>query len=886
MADFFGGNAAGSMPPQPLAPMVIPADAISALSAAQRKYVADMIAMGYMNPDGTMTAKGAAGAGGMTLPGMGVGMNPAGSNIAQGVAGVADYAAGLDQYGGAGVPNSGGIVDSNNNGIDDRDEAEAPDGNPPWSGTDSGGTVNWATDENGDGVPDAPPETPVSNTVPRPINQQSGTYGQANADAWANALANQMPLGWNSAIQTGVGAPIDMGGYGGGYGGGSGGDYSLPGGAGGGFSLPPISTPAVPDLSGIGTTIGGTGAGTGAGGFTFPDFQNPLTSGTGTSGATGSTGSTGTNLSGYGTTPGTPTGTNANSQLVGDLANSYQTQTDAANAANMSRYDQGLNALLDRMNRAGMAINNLTSEGYADIGRGYERARAQADQDLINRGLANTTVRSGVMRGLTTDEIAAGNRYWDDQARQNLNEDWRQTAAITDWIGGRNDVAPSTGDLANLAQGVGAAGPATGTSSTPSATTTPATSGTTTTNQIPAGGFAAPGTTPPAASTSPATSNMGGAVTRSVAPPPAAASTAGADLTGYGAADTGTRARTAAAPATASAPDMNQLVQDFAKMATGKAQAAINSFVNQQSARNSGASLWDGTTAQMGPQSNVNPNLAALYGDPNWTPPTNPNIVPVKNNWGPVDGVQGYRDTSIMPAGATDQSTNATLPTEQPFMGGGDTNNGLTGADANYAPGMLSGGSRALRASGTQENDAMMVPQQQAINGGGNANNGMSGTDLNYAPGMAGGGQSVMGFRDPGSAQPWQPATDRISALTAQANPSTPQMRQPSSGSSYMSPPGIGPAPAMDPRQAPSSPASMGVVPQRPDTSGQPNLAGYGSSSPQPSSPVSAMRGAPAMPQTQFQTMGAARPQMNPPEFYQFMRNYGSPTGQGQQARR
>jgi hypothetical protein len=438
------------------------------------------------------------------------------------------------------LPGNPGIdqTDANKNGTPDIYE-QGP-GSPGYTGSEPAAPM---IDRDNNGIDDRE-QTTVGAT---------GPVGPNYADWWAQTLASnpQMgyggngQMGWGGAMTTGTGAPIDMGGGGGGYGGGTagGGNFSLPS-AGGGFSIPPAPTANFPDLTQIGTGVSaGPGTGTGTGGFTIPEFQNPLagygTTGTGTTGTTTSTGTA--PLAGYG-----GTGASPNAGLVSDLANSYQNQTDAANQANMSRYDQGLAALLDRMNRAGLAINNLTNEGIADIGRQFEGARATADQDLINRGLANTTVRSGVMRGLTTDQAAETNRYWDNQARQNLNEDYRQTGDIVNWIGGRNDVAPSTGDLANLASGVGAAGPTTltgSTSTTPAATQpavnlppqiTTALQNGTLMNLAPTQSGAAPATTgntflnQGAGITTPqqqaAAANAGGAVTRNqmAAPPPAA----------------------------------------------------------------------------------------------------------------------------------------------------------------------------------------------------------------------------------------------------------------------------------------------------------------------------------------------------------------------------
>lgn len=294
-----------------------------------------------------------------------------------------------------------------------------------------------------------------------------------------------LPTGWGSAINTGMGGfiPADggggasLGGYGGDMGGypssgtggaaggpASGGNFTAPGSGTAPFTPGAPPTSSLPDVSQIGAGVAGGGSAGGAMGW--PDFQNPLT-GTGT-GATGGTGVSGTGGGAVGTA-GLPSGS---SGLVQNLAGSYQGAIDSANAANENRFASGLELLLKRAEQAGQAIQGLTYEGMNDIGRMFGQQRSRADQDLINRGLANTTVREGVMRGYATDEQAARNRYADEQVRQNIDENYRQQGDLANWIGARNDVGPDMGQLANLASGVGAAGPQASSTQSSGASTT------------------------------------------------------------------------------------------------------------------------------------------------------------------------------------------------------------------------------------------------------------------------------------------------------------------------------------------------------------------------------------------------------------------------------
>jgi len=809
-------------------------------------------------------------------------------------------------------------------------------------------------------------------------------------------------------MTTGTGAPIDMGGGGGGYGGGTagGGNFSLPS-AGGDFNIPPAPTANFPDLTQIGTGVsGGSGTGAGTGGFTIPEFQNPLagygTTGTGTTGTTTSTGTA--PLAGYG-----GTGASPNAGLVSDLANSYQNQTDAANQANMSRYDQGLAALLDRMNRAGLAINNLTNEGIADIGRQFEGARATADQDLINRGLANTTVRSGVMRGLTTDQAAETNRYWDNQARQNLNEDYRQTGDIVNWIGGRNDVAPSTGDLANLASGVGAAGPTTltgSTSTTPAATqpavnlppqVTTALQNGTLMNYAPTQSGAAPATTgntflnQGAGITTPqqqaAAANQGGTTrSQTAAPPPAAVDnetlfnvpggnisrvSAGpisppsiqrppaedaSPLSGYGmdipvsgptssvprmstnpvsyggpppaakepqATDNGdinvapsgnvSRVSTnpvAPTPATTQPQDTEAAKAAMAKAFSGydpnKMASQLSRAVNPSGVDKS--SLFDGTTTQIGPKPVA--SMQPGYKNPDYvqTDPykewadlqaANANVRSFQNgglrqfgqytvdtpDWTAPNSTSS--DTSTMPVGAPG-STNYQLPsgygsgggmpTVEPFMGGGNANNGKSGADANYAPSNYDPQSSGTRNGNTWMTDAAVSPVSKT-----------------KTPAPPPSSPSVMGFPDPQGTGVAPGNPNDVTESMRQRDPNNSQYAtnwasQNAGVAAAMAGAASSPMPGMvdagyrggdsgfnpmagygaPPPSAPTSPSMppLGKVPQRPEpvpfasTPPMSPLSGYGSSA-MPGPSMMAPPGPAAAPT--FQQYGAPGVQYKPP---------------------
>lgn len=451
---------------------------IAGLSADQ---LAALSAQGWQPMGDVMVPRGSSAAVGP--------VDPITTGIANGSINLADYAAAM----GVGGPPPGSpansIVAPDSQAA--RDNAGPPDvplggpGTPGYTGNppppDPGPPGFRDTD--GNGIDDREQTTVGPTSFGLPYGQMQGMP--------------TLPTGWGSAINTGMGGfiPADgggasLGGYGGDMGGypssgtggaaggpASGGNFTVPGSGTAPFTPGAPPTSSLPDVSQIG--VGVTGGGSAGGAMGWPDFQNPLT---GTGAGAGTTANVGTGSTGGGavTATGSPSGS---SGLVQNLAGSYQGAIDSANAANENRFASGLELLLKRAEQAGQAIQGLNYEGMNDIGRMFGQQRARADQDLINRGLANTTVREGVMRGYATDEQAARNRYADEQVRQNIDENYRQQGDLANWIGARNDVGPDMGQLANLASGVGAAGPQASNTQSSGASTT--SGGTASTSSLP-----------------------------------------------------------------------------------------------------------------------------------------------------------------------------------------------------------------------------------------------------------------------------------------------------------------------------------------------------------------------------------------------------------------
>ena len=142
-----------------------------------------------------------------------------------------------------------------------------------------------------------------------------------------------------------------------------------------------------------------------------------------------------------------------------------------ANAANEQRYEDILGGYRDREGQA-LALSNFTGNRQlrdlydlygvpGDTSGGQVGARV--DQDLLNRGLGNTTVRTAGQLGVQRNRDRAMLDQADVTAAQRLGILRDFTGDTLGFAERRTDAAPDMGQIAGLLQQLGAAGPATGT---------------------------------------------------------------------------------------------------------------------------------------------------------------------------------------------------------------------------------------------------------------------------------------------------------------------------------------------------------------------------------------------------------------------------------------
>lgn len=129
------------------------------------------------------------------------------------------------------------------------------------------------------------------------------------------------------------------------------------------------------------------------------------------------------------------------------LIDDYRKQLADANAANQKRLQQIVGNLDANGNPVDGATGLLGSIGATAKSRVQEsstKAAGVADQDLISRGLGNTTIRSSVQRGIQTDE---------NRAMQDIdNAVAQQKAGVLERV---SEPGPDMGLYANLLRGIG-----------------------------------------------------------------------------------------------------------------------------------------------------------------------------------------------------------------------------------------------------------------------------------------------------------------------------------------------------------------------------------------------------------------------------------------------
>lgn len=153
-------------------------------------------------------------------------------------------------------------------------------------------------------------------------------------------------------------------------------------------------------------------------------------------------------------------GGGTNDSLAQLLYSEYQSASDAAKAANEDRYQQALGMSQDLANRTMERVGNFGEMERQAIADRFQGIRGQVNQDLIGRGLSNSTIRGSMMTGVDGQEYRANLDLEDRLNRQMIDYDQSTSDRTLGIIERRNDIGPQTGELAALMQAYGAGGAA------------------------------------------------------------------------------------------------------------------------------------------------------------------------------------------------------------------------------------------------------------------------------------------------------------------------------------------------------------------------------------------------------------------------------------------
>lgn len=153
------------------------------------------------------------------------------------------------------------------------------------------------------------------------------------------------------------------------------------------------------------------------------------------------------------------------------ILDTYRSLQEQANAANEQRYGEIIDTIGSTSQRLGQTYDRvddlLLSLGTSERGRieqTRQRESARADQDLISRGLGNTTVRESVQRGVNEDANRLGAELTEQVSRQRAGVLTQRAGAeqsqgnfLAQMMERRTDQGPDLGMMASLLNQAGQA---------------------------------------------------------------------------------------------------------------------------------------------------------------------------------------------------------------------------------------------------------------------------------------------------------------------------------------------------------------------------------------------------------------------------------------------
>lgn len=142
----------------------------------------------------------------------------------------------------------------------------------------------------------------------------------------------------------------------------------------------------------------------------------------------------------------------------GGLAGGYQSAFDEARMENEARYRDTLAGGQDRYERNMNRIAGMGGQERKDINDSYDDQEAARRQSLIGRGLGNSTIVDTMQMGNERERTDALGRLEERLRREQVDTDAALSGDVLGIMERRSDTYPDYNQLAQLAQGLGAAG--------------------------------------------------------------------------------------------------------------------------------------------------------------------------------------------------------------------------------------------------------------------------------------------------------------------------------------------------------------------------------------------------------------------------------------------
>lgn len=140
------------------------------------------------------------------------------------------------------------------------------------------------------------------------------------------------------------------------------------------------------------------------------------------------------------------------------LYDSFQNAMNNANQANEARYQDALAGYQDRYARNMGYLDNIGAQQQADTNEAYKKQSSVLQQNMINRGLSNSTVADTMQMGNERERLAEQRRLQADLNQQRIGVDSSLSGDTLGFMERKEEQAPSYELLAQLAMQMGQGG--------------------------------------------------------------------------------------------------------------------------------------------------------------------------------------------------------------------------------------------------------------------------------------------------------------------------------------------------------------------------------------------------------------------------------------------